>query len=105
MAALGLIILPLVHVFIPDEKMALRRFVGFVIGFIGVFIIRGANPVFLSLTNYQAPLWSVVLGIILLAEPFQVNIVIAMILILLGLGLSQYGALKRLFKSRGPDQA
>jgi drug/metabolite transporter (DMT)-like permease len=203
MAAVGLIILPLAHVFIPGKKMTLRRFVGFAIGFavvliligeqafvstgsdlewlgrlacfmaascyacsaiitrrippidqvglvvvpliigalytsvfpalqegppplidkntliagaalglipttcaafIRVFIIRGTGPVFLSLANYQVPLWSVILGIVLLAEPFQVNLVIAMALILFGLGLSQYGALKRLFKSHSPDQ-
>jgi drug/metabolite transporter (DMT)-like permease len=64
--------------------------------FIRVFIIRGAGSVFLSLANYQVPLWSVILGIIFLEEPFQIILVVAMVLILFGLGLSQYGALKRL---------
>jgi drug/metabolite transporter (DMT)-like permease len=41
MAAVGLIVLPLAHVFIPGEKMTLRRFIGFAIGFASVVILIG----------------------------------------------------------------
>lgn len=196
MASVGLIVLPLAHVLIPGERMTWRRLAGFVIGFVGVCVligaqafdssgaelewagrlacvgaaccygvssimmrrlppvdpiglatvlllgaaamtvplalwqeglpplpdtttlgwiaflglvptaaanllrvltIRTAGPVFMSLTNYQVPVWSVVLGAWLLNEPLPPSLLWAMLLILLGVGLSQYGALKRLF--------
>ena len=64
---------------------------------IRVLLIRSAGPVFMSLTNYQVPMWSVILGILVLGEPVHNSLFIALILILCGVGLSQYGALKRLF--------
>ena len=63
-----------------------------------ILTIRSAGPVFMSLTNYQVPLWSVVLGILVLGEAPRQNLFLAMALILFGLCLSQYGALKRLFR-------
>ncbi|GFE48728.1 membrane protein [Roseobacter cerasinus] len=62
-----------------------------------VLVVRSAGPVFMSLTNYQVPVWSVVLGALLLGEPLPPSLLWAMVLILAGVGLSQYGALKRLF--------
>ena len=62
-----------------------------------VLVIRTAGPVFMSLTNYQVPLWSVVFGIILLNEPFQIRLLAALLLIIIGVYLSQYKALNRLF--------
>ena len=62
-----------------------------------VNVIRSAGPVFMSLTNYQVPLWSVTLGILLLGEPFRNSLLVAMVLILCGVAISQLGALKRLF--------
>ncbi|MEO9517644.1 MAG: DMT family transporter [Paracoccaceae bacterium] len=64
-----------------------------------VLVIRTAGPVFMSLTNYQVPVWSVVLGAWLLSEPLPPSLIWAMCLILIGVGLSQFGALKRLFLS------
>lgn len=197
MAAVALIILPLAHVFVPGERMTLRRSTGFAIGFVGVvvligaqafestgtslelpgriacfaaascyavssilmrrlpavdpiglatvlmvvgttivvpiafviegppplpdartlwilaflglvptaganflrvMVVRTAGPVFMSLTNYQVPLWSVLLGAWLLAEPLPPSLLWAMALILGGVALSQYGALTRLFR-------
>jgi drug/metabolite transporter (DMT)-like permease len=63
-----------------------------------ILTIRSAGPVFMSLTNYQVPLWSVILGIVILEEAPRQNLFLAMTLILIGLCLSQYGALKRLFR-------
>ncbi|SDY45830.1 DMT family transporter [Citreimonas salinaria] len=65
-----------------------------------VLVIRSAGPVFMSLVNYQVPVWSVVLGVVLLGEPFEVSLLAAMGLILAGLLVSQWGALKRLFGRR-----
>ena len=63
-----------------------------------ILTIRSAGPVFMSLTNYQVPLWSVILGIVILGEEPRQNLFLAMTLILIGLCLSQYGSLKRLFR-------
>jgi len=62
-----------------------------------VLVIRSAGPVFMSLTNYQVPLWSVIMGALILGEPLPPSLLLAMTLILIGVGLSQYGALRRLF--------
>lgn len=64
-----------------------------------VAVIRTAGPVFMSLTNYQVPVWAVVLGALILSEPLPPDLLWALVLILAGVGLSQYGALKRLFFS------
>ncbi|MBP0481090.1 DMT family transporter [Sagittula sp. M10.9X] len=196
MAAVALMVLPLAHVFVPGERMSLRRLIGFVIGFAGVavligpeafassgdplepwgrvaclaaagcyavssvtmrrlppvdpiglaavplvigsalvipmawlregapvmpdsttllvvailgllptaganllrvLVVRSAGPVFMTLTNYQVPLWSVILGILVLGEPLHLNLIAAMVLILAGVFVSQWGALRRLF--------
>jgi drug/metabolite transporter (DMT)-like permease len=63
-----------------------------------VLVIRSAGPVFMSLTNYQVPVWSVVLGAYFLNEPLPPSLIWALALILGGVCLSQWGALTRLFK-------
>ncbi|WP_299844747.1 DMT family transporter [uncultured Roseovarius sp.] len=60
-------------------------------------VIRDAGPVFMSLVNYQVPLWSVVLGALVLAEPLPPSLLLGMVLILGGVALSQLGKLRRLF--------
>lgn len=65
--------------------------------FMRVLVVRSAGPVFMSLVNYQVPVWSVVLGALILSEPLPPALIWALILILAGLAVSQYGALKRLF--------
>src|SRR6056297_1827753 len=62
-----------------------------------VLVIRSAGPVFMSLVNYQVPVWSVLLGALILSEPLPPSLLTALSLILCGVGLSQYGALSRLF--------
>ena len=62
-----------------------------------IAVIRSAGPVFMSLTNYQVPLWSVLLGVLLLGEDVTQSLFLALILILTGVLLSQWGALRRLF--------
>ena len=66
-----------------------------------VLVVRSAGPVFMSLVNYQVPVWSVVLGAWILSEPLPPILLGAMGLILVGVCISQFGALTRLFKRRG----
>lgn len=65
-----------------------------------VLVIRGAGPTFMSLTNYQVPVWSVCLGALILGEQLPPSLLWALVFILCGVALSQYGALKRLFTGR-----
>lgn len=65
-----------------------------------VLVVRSAGPVFMSLVNYQVPVWSVVLGALILAEPLPPSLLSAMTLILAGVCISQWGALRRLFGVR-----
>lgn len=65
-----------------------------------VTLVRSAGPVFLSIVNYMVPVWSIVLGAWLLSEPLPSSLLAALVLILCGVGLSQYGALRRLFVGR-----
>jgi drug/metabolite transporter (DMT)-like permease len=66
--------------------------------FLRTLVIRSAGPVFMSITNYQVPVWSVVLGALLLGEPLPASLIVAMVFILAGVGLSQFGAFRKLFK-------
>lgn len=86
----------------PDTRtLVVIAFLGLVptaaANFLRVMVIRTAGPVFMSLTNYQVPVWSVILGAWLLSEPLPPSLLWAMCLILIGVGLSQFGALQRLF--------
>lgn len=186
MAVVPLLVLPLAHVFVPGERMTLRRAVGFVVGFLGVailvghgdggsgsgvglarlacvaascsyavgaiitrlappgptlafaagglliasaisvplalavegwpaspplpallgvlylgifptalatialvYVIQSAGPSFLSLVNYQVPVWAVILGLVVLDEALPTQFVGALALILAGLAVSQ----------------
>ncbi|TMV09509.1 DMT family transporter [Ruegeria sediminis] len=87
---------------LPDHRtLFLVAFLGLVptaaANLLRVTVVRTAGPVFMSLTNYQVPVWSVVLGAVFLGEPLPPALLWALLLILGGVGLSQYGALRRLF--------
>lgn len=87
---------------LPDDRtLFLVAFLGLVptaaANLLRVTVVRTAGPVFMSLTNYQVPVWSVVLGAAFLGEPLPPALLWALMLILCGVGLSQYGALMRLF--------
>lgn len=62
-----------------------------------VQVIRDAGPVFMSLVNYQVPVWSIVFGSLVLSEALPTSLFLGLALILFGVALSQLGALKRLF--------
>ncbi|MEZ5912606.1 MAG: DMT family transporter [Paracoccaceae bacterium] len=55
-----------------------------------VRVIRSAGPSFMTLTNYQVPLWSVAFGALVLDESLSPNFWLALGAILTGLAISQY---------------
>ena len=65
-----------------------------------ILIIRSAGSVFMTLVNYQVPLWSVFIGAVLLSEPLPPSLFAALALIFTGLFVSQFGALRRQFFNR-----
>jgi len=54
-----------------------------------VSVIRSAGPSFLSLVNYQVPVWSVLFGALFLAEVLPARTFVALGLIMLGLAVNQ----------------
>jgi drug/metabolite transporter (DMT)-like permease len=62
-----------------------------------VQVTREAGPGFFSLVNYMVPVWSVILGALLLSEAVPPQLFLAMAMILAGVAISQWGALRRLF--------
>lgn len=54
-----------------------------------VSVIRSAGPSFLSLVNYQVPIWSVIFGSLFLAEILPARTFVALGLIMLGLAVNQ----------------
>ncbi|CUH87654.1 S-adenosylmethionine/S-adenosylhomocysteine transporter [Phaeobacter sp. CECT 5382] len=68
--------------------------------YLRVLVIRSVGPTFMSLTSYQVPVWSVLLGALFLGEPLPATLLLALGLILTGVCISQWGALKRLFSIR-----
>jgi drug/metabolite transporter (DMT)-like permease len=62
-----------------------------------VATIRSAGAVFMTLVNYQVPVWSMLFGVLILNEVLPVRFFAALALILLGLAISQWAGLKRLF--------
>ena len=64
---------------------------------IRVATIRSAGAIFMTLVNYQVPLWSMVFGVIVLNEVLPLRFFAALGLIMLGLLISQWSSLKRLF--------
>ncbi|WP_322889581.1 MULTISPECIES: DMT family transporter [unclassified Yoonia] len=62
-----------------------------------VATIRSAGAVFMTLVNYQVPVWSMLFGVLVLNEVLPLRFFAALALILLGLAISQWAGLKRLF--------
>ena len=54
-----------------------------------VGIINSAGPAFMSMVNYQVPLWAIAFGIIFLGEKVPTSFIAAFGLIMLGLAISQ----------------
>ena len=58
-------------------------------------LIRRAGPPFLSLVNYQVPVWAVIIGAVVLDEELPGHFLLALAVILGGLFLSQLGRRRR----------
>lgn len=65
-----------------------------------VSIIRSAGSVFLTLVNYQVPIWSMVFGAWILSEALPLRFFIALAMILTGLAISQWFSLRKLLTGR-----
>ncbi|UWQ31810.1 EamA family transporter [Leisingera sp. M527] len=90
----------------PDTKtLAIAAILGLIptaaANLLRVIVVREAGPTFMTLTNYQVPVWAVVLGAVFLGEDLPPSMLLAMGMILGGLGLSQFGKLSRLFTKGG----
>lgn len=53
-----------------------------------VTVIQSAGPTFLTQSNYQVPLWSVLFGTVLLGERLPASFLAALVLILAGLAIT-----------------
>ncbi|MCI2394205.1 DMT family transporter [Aliiroseovarius sediminis] len=65
-----------------------------------VSVIRSAGSVFMTLVNYQVPVWSMVFGAWVLSEVLPLRFFIALALILTGLAISQWASLKKMLGGR-----
>jgi drug/metabolite transporter (DMT)-like permease len=61
-----------------------------------VAVIRTAGPSFMTLVNYQVPVWSMILGALILSEALPGRFFAALALILTGLAISQWATLRDL---------
>ncbi|WP_108814736.1 DMT family transporter [Loktanella sp. Alg231-35] len=73
--------------FIPTALAALIR----------VATIRSAGAIFMTLVNYQVPVWSMIFGAWVLSEVLPLRFFAALGLIMLGLMISQWASLRRIF--------
>ena len=55
-----------------------------------VNVINKAGPSFMSLVNYQVPIWAITFGVVFLGEILPASFLSALALILVGLGISQW---------------
>ena len=65
-----------------------------------VSIIRSAGSVFMTLVNYQVPIWSMVFGAWILSEALPLRLYIALLMILTGLAISQWFSLRKMLIGR-----
>ena len=72
---------------------------------IKVAVIRSAGPSFMTLTNYQVPVWSVLAGSFFLGETLPATLFVALALILLGVAIIQANVLRRIFNRGQPPTA
>lgn len=64
---------------------------------IRVVTIRTAGSVFMTLVNYQVPVWSMIFGAWILSEALPLRFFLALAIILCGLGISQWSSLRQIF--------
>ena len=66
---------------------------------IRVRVVQTAGSVFMTLVNYQVPVWSMVFGAAILSEALPARFFAALALILTGLAVSQWSALRGLARA------
>ncbi|WP_375261307.1 DMT family transporter [Palleronia sp.] len=66
---------------------------------IRVRVVQTAGSVFMTLVNYQVPVWSMVFGAAVLGEALPLRFFAALALILAGLAVSQWNALRGLARA------
>ena len=54
-----------------------------------VYLIKSVGPTFLSLVNYLVPIWAIIFGVVLNSEGLKPSFILALILIFLGMLVSQ----------------
>lgn len=67
--------------------------------YLRVATIKSAGSVFLTLVNYQVPVWSMVFGASILSEALPIRFFVALALILTGLAISQWKSLTSILRS------
>ncbi|SFR43082.1 Permease of the drug/metabolite transporter (DMT) superfamily [Yoonia tamlensis] len=72
--------------FVPTALAALIR----------VTVIRSAGSIFMTLVNYQVPVWSMIFGALILSETLPLRFFAALGLIMCGLVISQWNSLRKL---------
>lgn len=65
-----------------------------------VTTIRSAGAVFMTLVNYQVPVWAMIFGAFVLSEVLPLRFFAALALIMIGLLISQWNSLRRIFATR-----
>jgi drug/metabolite transporter (DMT)-like permease len=65
---------------------------------IRVRVITTAGSLFMSLTAYMVPIWSVIFGVVLMDENLPPQLFYALAIILVGIGISQSRALAGIFR-------
>ena len=59
-----------------------------------VYLIKSVGPTFLSLVNYLVPIWAIIFGVFLNSEQLKPSFILALILIFLGMLVSQFNTSK-----------
>ena len=59
-----------------------------------VYLIKSVGPTFLSLVNYLVPIWAIIFGVFLNSEQLKPSFILALILIFLGMLISQFNTSK-----------
>ena len=98
----GIILIPVALLIegVPNASFGSTAFAG--LAYLAVFptaiatilltiLVRRAGPPFLSLVNYQVPVWAVVIGLLVLDEALPGHFLIALAVILTGLFIAQLG--------------
>lgn len=102
----ALIMLPLALTLHPPASLDLTRDAMIAAILLGVFatalpqliffrLVASAGPAFYSLINYLIPVWAVIIGALFLQERPQWNAYLALVLILSGIGISQFRSTSR----------